>query len=162
MEANPVPMEQLRTSLLELLHETFEKGFNAYLDRGASLFETLDGISAEVASRAVSPARSSIAAHTEHVRFYLDVVQRSMRGEAVGEVDWKKSWRLQKVTAEEWEALKGQLRQAYTGVLAVVKGRDAWDRPQDVTDSFAILAHTAYHLGAIRQAMGVVAGRPGA
>lgn len=156
MTANPVPIEQIRASLLTLLDETFEKGSVAYLDRGTSLFETLEGVNAETASRAVSPSRSSIAAHVDHIRFYLDVAQRSMRGEAIGEIDWKESWRLQKVTPEKWEELKGHLRQTYKGVLAAVKGQDAWDRPQDVTDSLAILAHTAYHLGAIRQALGTV------
>jgi len=156
MTANPVPIEQIRASLLTLLDETFEKGSVAYLDRGTSLFETLEGVNAETASRAVSPSRSSIAAHVDHIRFYLDIAQRSMRGEAVGEIDWKESWRLQKVTPEKWEELKGHLRQTYKGVLAAVKGQDAWDRPQDVTDSLAILAHTAYHLGAIRQALGTV------
>jgi hypothetical protein len=159
MTANPVPIEQIRASLLTLLEETFEKGNVAYLDRGTSLFETLEGIDAETASRAASPSRSSIAAHVDHTRFYLDVAQRSMRGEAVGEVDWKESWRMQRVTAEEWEMLKSHLRQAYTGILAAVKGQDAWDRPQDVTDSLAVLAHTAYHLGAIRQALGTVGNR---
>ena len=136
--------------------ETFEKGSVAYLDRGGSLFETLGGINAETASRAVSPSRGTIAAHTGHLAFYLEVIQRSMRGEAIGEVDWKESWRVQRVTPEEWEDLKGRLRQTYKGVLAAVKGQDAWDRPQDVTDSLAILAHSAYHLGAIRQAIGAV------
>jgi hypothetical protein len=108
----------------------------------------------------VSRSRSSIAAHVDHIRFYLDVAQRSMRGEAVGEINWKESWRMQRVTPGEWEALKSHLRQAYTGVLAAVKGQDAWDRPQDVTDSLAILAHTAYHLGAIRQTLGMVGNTP--
>jgi hypothetical protein len=156
MTPNPVPIEQIRASLLTLLDETFEKGSVAYLDRGGSLFETLGEINADTASRAVSPSRGSIAAHTGHLAFYLDVIQRSMRGEAIGEVDWKESWRVQRVTAKEWEDLKGRLRQTYKGVLAAVKGQDAWDRPQDVTDSLAILAHSAYHLGAIRQAIGAV------
>jgi hypothetical protein len=159
MSPNPVPIEQIRASLLTLLDETFEKGAVAYLDRGGSLFETLESINAETASRAVSPARGSIASHVGHLAFYLEVIQRSMRGEATGDVDWKQSWRVQKVAAPEWEALKGRVRQAYTGVLAAVKGQDAWDRPQDVTDSLAILAHSAYHLGAIRQAIGAVQGR---
>jgi hypothetical protein len=54
MTANPVPIEQIRASLLTLLEETFEKGNVAYLDRGTSLFETLEGVDAETASRAVS------------------------------------------------------------------------------------------------------------
>ena len=154
----PIPssMEQMRASLLTLLEETFERVSGYYLDKGTSLFETLEGISPETASKAASGSRASIAAHVEHLRFYLDVSLRSMRGEAVGKIDWSESWKLQRVTAEEWEALKGRLRQAYTSVQATVHGDDAWDRPEDVSDALAILAHTAYHLGAIRQAMGVV------
>ena len=56
MTANPVPIEQIRASLLTLLEETFEKGNVAYLDRGTSLFETREGVDAETASRAVSPS----------------------------------------------------------------------------------------------------------
>jgi hypothetical protein len=154
----PVPVEQLRTSLLDLLGETIEKSGRYYLDKDTSLFETLETISAEVASKAVSGTRSTIAAHVEHVRFYLDVNLRSIQGEAVGQIDWKESWRHQRVTSEEWEALKGRLRQAYTSVLATVKGGAAWDRPEDLSDTLAILAHTSYHLGAIRQALGAVKG----
>jgi len=101
-------------------------------------------------------SRSTIAAHVSHLCFYLSVVLRSIRSEAVGKIDWKESWKKQCVTKSEWETLRSGCRQAYTDVLAVVKGMDAWDRPDDVTDSLAILAHTAYHLGAIRLALGVV------
>ncbi|HTK70691.1 MAG TPA: hypothetical protein VL857_12915, partial [Candidatus Eisenbacteria bacterium] len=72
MSPNPVPIEQIRASLLTLLDETFEKGAVAYLDRGGSLFETLESINAEAASRAVSPARGSIASHVGHLAFYLE------------------------------------------------------------------------------------------
>ena len=156
MPSNPVTLDQFRTSLLAVLEETFESVQGIYLDKRTSLFETLDGISAEDASRAPSASRSTIAAHVYHLCFYLDVLLRSIRAEAAGKVDWKESWKVQRVTKDEWDALRARCRQAYTDVLAVVKGMDAWDRPDDVTDSIAILAHTAYHLGAIRLAAGVV------
>ena len=54
MSPNPVPIEQIRASLLTLLDETFEKGAVAYLDRGGSLFETLESINAEAASRRIA------------------------------------------------------------------------------------------------------------
>jgi hypothetical protein len=154
----PIPVEQLRASLLELFGETIENSGRYYLDQGTSLFETLEAISAESASRAVSGSRSTIAAHVEHIRFYLDVNLRSIQGEAVGQVDWKESWARQRVNPEEWEALQGRLRQQYTSVVATMKGGAAWDRPEDLSDTLAILAHTAYHLGAIRQALGAVTG----
>ena len=155
MTTNPVTLDQFRTSLLAVLEETFEKVQGIYLDRSTSLFETLDGLSAEAASKAVSASRSTIAAHVSHLCFYLDTVLRSIRAEPVGKIDWKESWKVQRVTKDEWDALRARCRQSYHDVLAVVKGMDAWDRPDDLTDSLAILAHTAYHLGAIRLAMGV-------
>ena len=155
MTQSPNP-DHVRTAFLKLIEETFDKGYTAYLDRGTSLFETLDDVTAARASRTTSASRSSIAAHVAHLRFYMDVTQRSMRGEALGEIDWKGSWSTQHVTAEEWEALKSGVRQTYTGFLAAVKGADAWDRVEDVTDALAVLAHTAYHLGAIRMALGTV------
>ena len=154
MESSPVTLDQFRNSLLAVLEETFESVQGIYLDKRTSLFETLDGISAEAASKSPSDSRSTIAAHVYHLCFYLDVVLRSIRAEPVGTVDWKESWKVQRVTKEEWEALKARCRTSYHDVLAVVKGMDAWDRPDDVTDSLAILAHTAYHLGAIRMALG--------
>jgi len=156
MNSNPVTLDQFRTSLLAVLEETFESVQGVYLDKGTSLFETLDAISAEDASKSPAPSRSTIAGHLYHLCFYLDVVLRSIRAEAVGTINWRESWRSQHVTKDEWDALKARCRQSYTDVLAVVKGMDAWDRPDDVTDSLAILAHTAYHLGAIRLALGVV------
>lgn len=82
------------------------------LDRGASLFETLDTISAAEASRPVSTTCTSIAAQVEHARFYLEVLARYARGEVVGEIDWGASWWLTGVTEEGWDALKGRLRTA--------------------------------------------------
>ena len=156
MNSNPVTLDQFRASLLAVLEETFESVQGIYLDKGTSLFETLDAISAEDASKATAPSRSTIAAHAYHLCFYLDAVLRSIRAEAVGTINWRESWKVQHVTKDEWEALQARARHSYTDVLAAVKGMDAWDRPGDVTDSLAILAHTAYHLGAIRLALGVV------
>ena len=49
-----IPVERLTSTLYALLTETFERVQGIFLDRGTSLFETLDGITAEQASRATS------------------------------------------------------------------------------------------------------------
>jgi hypothetical protein len=151
-----IPNERFTNELFDLLRETFEDVQGIYLDRGTSLFETLDTVSAEEASRPVSAECASIAAQAEHVRFYLDVLERVIQKQPVGKIDWQESWQLEKVTPEEWEALKGRLKEAHESVLKVLESHESWEGEDDIGGSLAILAHTAYHLGEIRQALCVV------
>jgi hypothetical protein len=59
-------LEDFTKNLLLLMEETFEsKHHGICLDKGASLFETLDTVSAAKASIPVGGARS-IVAHTEY------------------------------------------------------------------------------------------------
>ena len=156
--SNPTIRDQFTETLNALLDETFEQVHGIYLDRGTSLFETLETISAEEASRPVSATCASIAAQVEHVRFYLEVLGRYARGEAVGKVDWQASWRLTTVTPEEWDALKGRLRDTHRDILAVVGDAWTWEDENAIGGSMAIVAHTAYHLGEIRQALCTIKG----
>ena len=151
--AQQIGLESYTKALSALLDETFERVQGIYLDRGTSLFETLATISAAEASRPVSATCASIAAQVEHVRFYLEVLGRYARGEAVGKVDWEASWQLTTVTPEEWDALKGRLRDTHRDILAVVGDARTWEYENAIGGSMAIAAHTAYHLGEIRQAL---------
>ncbi|HET8629775.1 MAG TPA: hypothetical protein VFL91_20340 [Thermomicrobiales bacterium] len=148
-----IAVERFTEELDALLGETFERVRGIYLDRETSLFETLATIDAGEASRPVSATCASIAAQVEHVRFYLEVLERYLRGETVGKVDWQASWRLTRVTPDEWETLKGRLRDAYESVTAVIKGFETWEGENDIGGALAIVVHTAYHLGEIRQAL---------
>ena len=96
---------------------------------------------------------ASIAAQVEHTRFYLDLAARAGRGEETGPVDWQATWRLTSVTDAEWEALKGRLREAQQAVLAVARNPETWTNEDTIGGGLAVLAHTAYHLGEIRQAL---------
>ena len=156
--AQQIALESFTKALSALLDETFERVHGIYLDRGTSLFETLETISAEEASRPVSATCASIAAQVEHVRFYLEVLGRYARGEAVGKVDWAASWQLTTVTPEEWDALKGRLRDTHRDILAVVGDARTWEDENAIGGSMAIVAHTAYHLGEIRQALCTIKG----
>ncbi len=146
--------ETFRNELLELLDETFEHVHGIYLDGGTSLFETLETISAEEASRPVSTTCATLAAQVEHVRFYLDVLEDVLLKQDTGAVDWQEIWRtVHGVTPEEWEASKGRLRDSYQRVLKLMKSFDTWEGENEISGSLAILVHTAYHLGEIRQAL---------
>src|SRR5690348_11193158 len=151
-----IPLKLFTDELFPLLEETFQSVRGIYLDKGTSLFETLDTVSAEEASRPVSASCASIAGQVEHVRFYLQVLQDYMQQKEVGKVDWAASWYLKTVTSEEWDALKQGLRSAYQDLTALVKGFETWEKEDQLGGALAIVVHTAYHLGEIRQALCVI------
>jgi hypothetical protein len=150
----PTAKTAIDSTLAAFLTETFESVQGIYLDRGTSLFETLAEISADEASIPVSDRCASIAGQTEHLRFYIEVLARYLAGEEVSGVDWDGSWWLTAVTAEEWDALRARLRAEYDRVRAMILAVPDWTaRDGDpLGEAVAIVVHTAYHLGEIRQA----------
>jgi hypothetical protein len=146
-----IPVERLTFTLFGLLTETFEQVHGIFLDKGTSLFETLDGITAEQASRATSDHCATLAAQVNHVRFYIDVLEEYMLETRTEQADWDSSWQVGTVTAEEWEGLKMALRDSYTRARATMEGFDSWDNDHRVGGAVAIIVHTAHHLGEIRQ-----------
>ncbi|HEX8556544.1 MAG TPA: DinB family protein [Pyrinomonadaceae bacterium] len=145
--------EDFTGTLFFILKETFEgpppKTSAAFLDQGCGLFQTIEGLTAEDASRAAAPGGTTVAAHCAHVKFYLDVLQRYMRG-PIESADWSQSWLVRAVNAEEWDGLRRELREAYAAVTESLRSVEEWgERPFGA--ALGIIAHTAYHLGAVRQ-----------
>ncbi len=64
-----------------------------------------------------------------------------------------RSWQLKAVDEDAGIAAQRRLREAYDRMIAVINDLHVWEGEDDVGASLAILAHTASHLGAIRQAM---------
>jgi hypothetical protein len=149
--SNQITLETFTSTLFALLDETFEHVRGIYLDRGTSLFETLAGITAEEASRATSGKCATLAAQVNHVRFYLDVLERYMLKELTERVDWQQSWQTTSVTAEEWAAIQQRLKDSHARVLATMRSFDDWDDEHRLGGALAIVVHTAHHLGEIRQ-----------
>jgi hypothetical protein len=147
--------EKLLTApLFELLDEVFETHHGIFLYPGTSLFDTLATINATEASLAVGGKCATLAAQVAHVTFYLEVLERYILSQDAGEVDWGEIWRcVQEVTPEEWEAFNRNLRQTYQRVLIMLHGQESWQSETTIGGALAILAHTAYHLGEIRQAL---------
>lgn len=149
-----IALERFTKELFDCLDETFDRHHGIYIDKGTSLFETLETISAEEASRSIAEKCATIAAQVEHVRFYLDVLEDAMRTEQVTKVDWREIWQnVRAVTPEEWEAQKRRLRESYERVMVTLKNFDRWEGEYGVAGALAVLTHTAYHLGGIRQAL---------
>src|SRR5512143_3841838 len=142
------------TEFFDILDETFVQHHGIYLDKGTSLFETLATISAAEASRPVSDKCASLAAQVAHVTFYLEVLERYILTQDTGQVDWGEIWRtVKEVTPEEWAALQQQLRQTYQRIRDMLRGLPTWNTEATIGGALAIVVHTAYHLGEIRQAL---------
>ncbi len=150
-------LERLKETIFECLDETFSEVHGVYLDKGCSLFPTLESVSAQEASSSVAPDSATLAAQVEHVRFYLDVLNGVMRDKEIVKVDWKEIWQtVSRVTPEEWEEQKRRLRESYERVMATLKSFDEWDGEYEIAGSLSILSHTAYHLGGLRQALSAI------
>jgi hypothetical protein len=149
-----IDQDRFAKPLLEILEETFETHHGIYLDKGTSLFETLDAITAAEASRPVGGKCATLAAQVAHVTFYLEVLERTMLAQEAGAVDWGEIWRtVKEVTPDEWTALRRQLSQTYQRIVAMARGLQTWDNEAAIGGAMAIAVHTAYHLGEIRQAL---------
>lgn len=134
-----------------LLRETFEGSPpdkpSAYLDRGVGFFATLDGLSADAASREFYG--TTIAAQTEHAKFYLDRLCEYINGRTEP-VNWDDSWLIETVNDAEWNALRSSARASYENTLRELAKTRAWSEMQ-IGMAIGLVAHTAYHLGAVRQ-----------
>lgn len=151
--------DQFTEALLAALTETFENVFGMYLDRGTSVFETLATISAEEASRPISPTCATVAAHVEHMAFYMDITVRFVRGERP-QVDWTEIWRtVSAVTPEEWAASQKRLRNTYEEVRKLARSMETWGGENEMGGAMALLMHNAFHLGQIRHALCVIKGQ---
>jgi hypothetical protein len=151
---NSIRLEEFRNNLMFLLEETFElKHHGIYLDKGTSLFETLETISAEEASIPVGGKCASLAAQVAHMTFYIESFERyALQGDDSPR-DWGYIWRtVEKVTPEEWDEYKRKLREAYWRMDELFRQNPIWNE-DTIGGALSIVVHTAYHLGEIRQAL---------
>jgi hypothetical protein len=122
------------------------------LNRGdPGLMHSLDTLDAGAASR-VHAGGASIAAHVDHLRYGLTLLNRWAAGEKNpwSQADWTLSWRTIAVSESEWAGLRTALRDEAR------RWTDALSGPREVNEIelngvIGSIAHLAYHLGAIRQ-----------
>jgi hypothetical protein len=121
------------------------------LNRGdAGLLASLDKLVARDASSAASGG-ATIAAHVDHLRYGLSLMNRWSAGENPFEnADWSASWRRTSVTDAEWAELRSGLRrEAHQWLSALRTPREV--NAMELNGVAGSVAHLAYHLGAIRQ-----------
>lgn len=150
-ETMGIDRKDLAESVAYLLRETFEGSRegqpSVFLDRGIGIFNTLSSVNADAASK--DYYGTTIAAHTEHAKFYLDRICEFINGRTE-KVNWEDSWLIETVNDAEWDALRDSVRRAYENTLRCIAEDRDWTETQ-VGMAMGMIAHTAYHLGAIRQ-----------
>lgn len=149
--------QTMATLLSELVDGAPESGAFMLNPGDAGLLGSLDGLSAQAAS-AASHGGATIAAHVEHLRYGLSLMNRWAGGEnPFADADWSQSWNTASVSEAEWARLRDGLRgEAHRWLSAVGTPRDV--ELIELNGMLGSIAHLAYHLGAIRQIDGTTRG----
>jgi hypothetical protein len=150
-DKNSIAKNDFLHDVLIILRETFEGSpegqGSAYLDRGIGFLNSIENLSAADVSKC--HGKTTIAAQTEHAKFYLDRLCEFMTGRTEA-VKWEQSWLIETVNDDEWNALRDAVKKSYENVLQTIAVIEVWNQ-DNIGDAIAIIAHTAYHLGSIRQ-----------
>ena len=147
-------MNPFVSSVRQLLTEAYEgtPTQSWFSDHGADsgLSATLTAISAANASRTLVTGGSSIAGHSNHLRWSLAMSNALMRGQQPSR-DWAESWTVSSVDDTAWLELQSALRLEYETLQTQLELGFDPSNPMMTTAGIALVAHAAYHLGAIRQ-----------
>ncbi|GEN88192.1 hypothetical protein MKY30_11925 [Oceanobacillus sp. FSL W8-0428] len=150
-------IEVLKNAIKTMVKETFEgpSGEGSMFTESrpnSGFFGTLEQLSANEASIAVNG--STIAAHADHTRFYLWGTNIILKDGKQPEMNWGESWQINLVDEKRWNQIQEGLRHEYVTFLERV---DAIEWNESLSkEALASLAHSAYHLGAVRQMLKVI------
>lgn len=152
---NRLSADKIKDAVKLLMTETFDDANGIYLDKGDSLWATLENVTAEQASIPIAPGGNSIASQVSHLIYYFELSTIFMRGETPESVDWSEAWETVIVNEEEWQDLRNALGEQQTEILKLINGTpdEMFADPDVLGGSYGIVAHTAFHLGQIRHAL---------
>ena len=142
----------LETLFAELTEGANQPGGAYILNSGdVGFLRSLDKLSAAEASRA-SLDGATIAAHALHVAYGLGLNNRWAKdgGNPFADAKWDEAWKTSTVSEQEWQSIRAEL------AAEARQWRQTLAQPREVNDMelngmMGVIAHTAYHLGAIRQ-----------
>ena len=115
------------------------------------LLRSLDKLSAADASRSVNDG-ATIAAHAQHVRYGLSLMNRwaARGGNPFADAKWDEAWKISGVDAASWKEIRDGLR-AEAGLWLQTLSRPRHVAEVELMGMIGSIAHLGYHLGAIRQ-----------
>lgn len=157
----PSPLSRALTALLDEAFRGPPEGAvygNFTTGPGTGLLETLQGLTPDAASSHVVPGRPSIAAHVAHVLLSLETERASTAGDAT-EPDWEAAWKREVPNDAARDGLVREAEAEYRTARRFLESTNAQD-PESVTRAVALVVHTAYHLGAMRQLKALLEAKP--
>lgn len=125
---------------------------------GTGIFRTIGALSGAEASQPSGPGHTTIAGHVHHLSSSLALATQGLRGLPTSR-DRSRSWTVSAVDDAAWAALSAQLKREYDTLVVAVESHTEWDEDA-LGVAFGAIAHTAYHLGAIRQRLAPPGDRP--
>lgn len=117
------------------------------------LLRSLDTLSAAAASAVPPAGGASIAAHVDHIRYGLSLMNRWAKGEQNpwATADWTASWTRTTVNDAQWRALRDALGSEVRAWLDALRVPRDYSMQIELNGVVSSIAHLAYHFGAIRQ-----------
>ena len=115
------------------------------------LLRSLEKLSAADASSSVHGG-ATIAAHAQHLRFGLSLMNRwaTEGGNPFMDAKWDEAWKTSRVTDAEWVEIRRGLHDEAQRWLAML-GTPREVAVVELNGMIGSIAHLAYHVGAIRQ-----------
>ena len=144
-------VDTLTTLFAELIDGASQGGAYILNSGDAGLLSSLDKLSAVEASRSIQGG-ATIAAHAQHVRYGLSLMNRwaAEGGNPFADATWDEAWKTATVSDAEWIGIRDGLRDEARRWLEVL-GKPRMVPRQGLNGMVGSIAHLAYHLGAIRQ-----------
>ena len=144
---------QILANLFSELVDGAKVGGGAFiLNSGdVGMLSSLDKLSADDASHSSNDG-ATIAAHAQHVRYGLSLMNRWARegGNPFADAKWDEAWKVSGVDAGQWKEIRDGLRaEALSWRTALGAPRET--KTVELSGMIGSVAHLAYHLGAIRQ-----------
>ena len=143
----------------ELVNGTSDRGNAFILNTGdVGLMRSLEKLSAADASTSANDG-ATIAAHAQHVRYGLSLMNRWARegGNPFADAKWDEAWKVSAVDAAGWDEIRTGLRDETERWLEMLHTPRECSGIE-LTGMVSSVAHLAYHLGAIRQISKTVRG----
>jgi hypothetical protein len=149
-------MAKCDTALIHILNELLEGAPNTgafVLNAGdVGLIRSLEILSAIEASLIPEGANASVAAHVDHLRYGLNLLNRWSHGEQPFEgADFTASWERVHVSEDEWQDRRAALKKEALAWRDNLSRLPASLNEMEQNGVVASVVHLAYHMGAIRQ-----------
>lgn len=153
----------LKSACIEIFRESFEgvkpgQQYTWFVQGKEAIFDVLESLTAEQASRSIPGTRATIGAHANHLCYFLHLFNVNNRGEEE-QGDWEGSWKVQEFDEAAWKDVTTRTRKEYEEAYHWYEAQSASDselNKDDAEYTIANIAHAAYHLGAMRALIPIV------